>query len=131
MTTTDNKTDTADKEQLKLAAKAAGIGPLDFDYPEREGHGMYFGPRLPMPQGVIMAANHAYWSPRTDDGDAFRLQAKLRFTVKIADHECEVFDEVAGCLASIPMLNPSEDEVREATRHAITCAAAEIGKAMP
>lgn len=66
-----------ERERLELAAKAAGLGPLDFDYAEREGHGLYIGPRLPMPTGVVMAAMHRYWRPLADDGDALRLAVAI------------------------------------------------------
>lgn len=71
------------RQQLKLAAKAANIGPLDFDYPARDGHGMFFGPRLPLPQGVVMAANHTYWRPDEDDADSQRLAVKLLLSVRM------------------------------------------------
>lgn len=70
-----------DRELVELAAKAAGVGPLDFDYAEREGHEFYFGPRLPMPQGVLMAAMWTYWNPLADDGDEARLEAACSLNV--------------------------------------------------
>jgi hypothetical protein len=70
-----------DRELLELAAKAASIGPLDFDYAEREGHGFHMGPRLPMPQGVLMAAMWTYWNPLDDDADALCLAVKCGIDV--------------------------------------------------
>lgn len=61
-----------DRELLEMAAKAAGIEGLDFDYAQREGHGLYFGPRL-QPASGIQAMCHRYWRPLEDDGDALRL----------------------------------------------------------
>ena len=121
----------ADRELLELAAKAAEIGPLDFDYAEREGHGLYFGPRLPMPTGVMMAAMHRYWNPLTDDGDALRLAARLRLTVS-----WDRFDGSDYATATPPHTHQGYDCIADqdpcaATRRAITRAAAGIGRAMP
>ena len=111
----------ADKELLELAAKAAEIGPLDFDYAEQEGHGLYFGPRLPMPTGVMMAAMHRYWNPLIDDGDALRLAAKLGMDVCLRPSVAYVYADM-----------PNQDVMTDSCyRRAITLAAAEIGRAMP
>ena len=67
---------------LRNAERAAGMGDLDFDYAEREGHGFYHGTRLPMPQGVLMAAMHTYWNPDTDSGDSRDLQVKLKISLE-------------------------------------------------
>lgn len=114
----------ADRELLELAAKAGDMGELDFDYCEREGHGFYMGPRLPMPKGVLMAANWSHWNPLTDDGDALRLAGELLLSVSIDSGYTVVVDqqerttyETAHGLA--------------ATRRAIVRAAAEIGRSMP
>lgn len=108
-----------DREMLELAAQAAGMPIHVWGTKGKESVADMTTPSNPKP-----------WNPLLDDGDAFRLQVKLRFTVKIADHECEVFDEVSGeCLASIPMFNASDEEARKIVRRAITMAAAEIGKA--
>lgn len=101
-----------DHELLELAAKAAGIGPLDFDYAEREGHKFYFGPRLPLPQGIFMAAMHRYWNPLTDDGDAFRLLVKC------------------GLTADVDIVKDNPNDTCNALRRAIVRAAAEIGRSM-
>ncbi|QKJ67473.1 hypothetical protein HQN60_12580 [Deefgea piscis] len=74
-----------DRELLDSAAKAAGIGPLDWDYPALEGHGMFFGPRLQRPKGVVMAAMNKYWNPLADDGDALSLAVHLRMLVDADD----------------------------------------------
>lgn len=118
-----------DRELLELAGKAANVGKLDFDYPSREKHGMYFGPRLPLPEGVLMAAMYVYWNPLESDADAFKLAANLRLLVSPGKHKgdgCTVEsqrDGIAGCTAF-------RDDPCEQMRVAITCVAAEIGKTM-
>lgn len=114
----------SDLELLDLAAKAAGIGPLDWDYSQREGHGLNLGARLPMPTGVLMAAIHTYWSPLTDDGDALRLAVKLGIDVCFGANYV-----IARGSVQIPTVNNANDPCA-ATRHAIVRAAAEIGRAM-
>lgn len=111
-----------DRELLELAAKAAGIGPLDFDYATREGHGFYFGPRLPMPQGVFMAATWTYWDPITNDADALRLAVKLRLHVDTWDGFVQVFHESGGVSETF-----YGSDSYAATRRAIVRAAAELG----
>jgi hypothetical protein len=123
----------SERELLELAAKAAGVGPLDFDYAEREGHGFYMGPRLPMPHGVLMAAMWTYWNPLTDDGDALRLAVKLRLSVSTPHGNYRAFaqsqDRQRGVDANCG--DPSLDitDPLAATRRAIVRAAAEIGRA--
>lgn len=117
-----------DRELLELAAKAAGMGTLNFDYAKREGHCFYFGPRLPMPQGVLMAAMHTYWNPLTDDGDALRLAVRLRIQVEQWPDE-DGKGEYCSCGDAI-IEDHGEDDLA-ATRRAIVRAAAEIGRAMP
>lgn len=118
-----------DRTLLELAAKAAGLD-VEWHCPKDEvdEHVDYLALTDGMRRkGDRSPDNSQYWNPLTDDGDAFRLQTKLRFTVKVADHECEVFDEVSvECLASIPMFNPTNDEALTVTRRAITMAAAAI-----
>lgn len=109
-----------DRELLELAAKAAGIEGLDFDYAERESHGMYFGPRLPLPQGVIMAACYSYWDPLNNDGDALRLAVQLEIELSFINGDTHADGQSEG----------GPDKIAN-TRRAIVHAAAEIGKAMP
>jgi hypothetical protein len=106
-----------DRELLENAAKAAGMHEHRYceawkamaQYTPQNG---YFGPS---------------WNPLTNSGNALDMAVDLRFTVKIADHECEVFDEVSGeCLASVEMFHPSDDDARKAARLAITIAAAAL-----
>lgn len=117
-----------DRELLELAAKAAAVGPLDFDYAEREGHGFHMGPRLPMPQGVLMAAMWTYWNPLEDDSDALRLAVTLKLDiVQFSTYE-EV--QVVAPLARV-CSQLWGDDAYAATRRAIVRAAAEIGAASP
>ena len=111
-----------DRDLLELAARAAGIGPLDFEYPKREGHGMYFGPRLPMPQRVLMAAMHTYWNPLADNGDALRLAVKLELI--IGCYAGSIIVDGKGVAAEEHDLSDRD----AATRRAIVRAAAELGK---
>lgn len=98
-----------DRELLELAAKAAGIeiDPIDSMHDPDEWYA---------------------WNPLNDDGDALRLAALLRFTIKIADHEIEIFDMGGECLVSIPVFDQGIDNVSGTVRRAIVRAAAEIGK---
>lgn len=116
-----------DRELLELAAKAMGIGPLDFDYAEREGHHFYMGPRLPMPQGVLMAAMWTYWCPMEDDADALRLAVALGINIYLAEKGF-VMASKFGIQGFRAELGADPDK---AVRHMIVRAAAEIAKAMP
>jgi len=125
-----------DKELLELAAKAAGIGPLDFDYAQREGHGLYFGPRLPLPQGVLMAANYTYWSPLTDDGDALRLAIRvgILIDVRYTDPSAQRYNRVMYWPTpqkGEPIdFGDIEPDIFAVTRRAIVRAAAAIGETL-
>jgi len=111
----------SDKELLELAARAANMGKLDFDYPEREGHGWHMGPRLPMPTGVLMAAMHSYWNPDTDDGDNRRLQVALKISLDWHKDMWTASHYVDGVLTDADHTDP---------KMAILLVAAEIGKSM-
>lgn len=105
-----------DREMVELAAKAAGIEIVWGKWLSREWLAKTnTGDLIP-------------WDPITDDGDALRLAVMLRLTVKIEDHEIEVFNW-EGCLVSAEMFNGFDYEAT--TRHVIVRAAAEIGKQMP
>lgn len=115
-----------DRELLVLASKALGNGPLDFDYPERDGHGMYLGPRLPMKQGVLTAAMWTYWNPLDDDGDASHLAVALG----IGQVHHQGWGQVMHpSLAERIDFEYGNDKFA-ATRRAIVLAAAIIGAAM-
>lgn len=121
-----------DRELLEFAAKAAGIGPLDFDYAKREAHGMYFGPRLPMPQGVLMAAMWTYWRPLEDGDDALKLAVQLYLDIS---HQPDAKIEVTSQYVNEDDIRWSwesyGDDPQAATRRAIVRTAAAIGEKMP
>lgn len=115
-----------DRELLELAAKAAGLPELtewgeitDYDSPHYMQWALY-------ESGI--GGQCKSWSPLTDDGDALRLMVDKRFTVKVDDHEVEVFDEWGECLVSIGM--QADEDYHAATRRAIVRAAAAIGQGM-
>ena len=122
----------SDRELIEMAAKAAGIGPLDFDYAGREGHGFYCGPRLPMPQGAVMAAMWTYWRPLEDDGDALRLATKL--SIDIEWQEYGGVEAYQRTMEGAHFCAYEQSELGEdpcaAIRRSIVRAAAEIGKNM-
>lgn len=121
-----------DRELLEFAAKAAGVGPLDFDYAKREAHGMYVGPRLPMPQGVLMAAMWTYWNPLEKKSDALELIVKLHIDLEWQeDGSIEAYQKCDG-----PHFCASEQatmgyDIGAATRRAIVRVAANIGEKIP
>jgi hypothetical protein len=91
-----------DRELLELAAKAAGIELGEWC---KELDAFWRG-----------KTGDGIWNPLADDRDAFRLAVKLGIDV-------------------FPWQNKTHDErtigIEAATRRAIVCAAAEIGRAMP
>ena len=102
-----------DRELLELAAKAAGI-----EYAHIDGYG-----------AILYSEHPRYWNPITDDGDALRLAVKLKIPIQFPDwtdmtrtwgsKDClDVFDE------------PHDKDPLAATRRAVVCAAAEIGRNM-
>jgi hypothetical protein len=100
-----------DRELLELAAKAAGI-----DYYTRA-------------QSGGMLTDNGEWNPLADDGDAFRLAAKLRLEPRFLDLDHPAgpprvtFHNVSG------LVEPAGNDLLAATRRAIVRAAAEIGRA--
>jgi hypothetical protein len=103
----------SDRELLELAAKATG------DFYQHPSH------EIPENLPVAFYLNEKRWNPLTDDGDALRLAVKLRLHVS-------VFVDAIGI--GTPGDGYTETKLRgdpyAATRRAITCAAAEIGKTM-
>ena len=98
-----------DRELLELAAKASGIGL----------HVFYGDDYYPRP-----------WDPLNNDGEAFRLAVKLNFQFFISGADNENGEYV-------PMHAVCEGEEEKikgdpyaATRRAIVCAAAKIGRSM-
>ena len=102
-----------DRDLLELAAKAAGIEGLNFDRVQRDWA----------------------WNPLTNDGDALRLAVKLRMCVlvKTFPHAVvlEVYNgETQSSRETLADVRFDAGNHLAATRRAIVCAAAEIGRAM-
>jgi hypothetical protein len=96
------------RELLQLAAKAAGI-KLVFD-----PHGLPRNCTDMEPAMNVFSAK--LWNPLEDDGDALRL---------VVDVGIDLYQ------TQLDFYNNNCSDDYAATRYAITCAAAEIGKAMP
>lgn len=114
-----------DREMLELAAKAGGIS--GYRYSENfycmahwnESDGGWFDCGL--------------WDPLRNDGDALRLAVRLRMTVDIYSAMVEVswHDDIASeTFVVTEHDNNADNDLSAATRRAITCAAAHIGKEM-
>ena len=105
-----------DRELLELAAKAAGL--VGYEHSAINGHEyMAFD---------VGGSQSDYWSPLTDDGDAFRLAVKLRMDVyhlaaSVCTDVCDFPD----------FLQFNGPDPYATTRRAIVGLAAEIGRAMP
>ena len=101
-----------DREMLELAAKAAGINIVCFD---AERNAM-----------KTKGCSPSRWNPLTDDGDALRLANKLSIDI-LHNWESVTAQWELGKFCR----EKCTDETRsQATRKAITRAAAEIGKEM-
>ena len=111
--------ETTDRELLELAAKAASIKAL------RDPHGAWRDCTNCVSLMNIFSA--PTWNPLTDDGDALRLAVKLEIEVRNFNGKAHAGkQDKFWCTEEwFPDANPYA-----ATRHAITRAAAEIGKAM-
>lgn len=108
-----------DRELLELAAKAAGIAG-------KWGKEKF----IEQNEGFIPTGWFAMWNPLRNDGHALRLAVTLRITV---EHWLSTQDSgrvFFGDEHDAVLFNYSGDPYA-ATRRAIVCAAAEIGKAMP
>ena len=109
-----------DVELLDLAAKA---------YASQDIKKLNFG-------AWFNGARGAYWNPLADDGDALRLAVKLKLAIFPPEG-----DDGDFAVASVPegvlddfgetwfQENVKDGDELAATRRAIVCAAAEIGKA--
>lgn len=113
-----------DKEQLELAAKAAGI---------ELWHEDVFINALTQ---KVSQSGILRWNPLTDDGDALRLAVKLKIEVYHANDEGEaVYASYVKPNSAIAYCIEYYDDYDHhgspyaATRRAIVRAAAEIGKA--
>jgi hypothetical protein len=117
----------SDRKLLELAAKAIGAKRTR----EEESNG-YFQVHH-WHEGY--EDDWEYWNPLTQDGDAFELAVKMKFTV---GHD---MDFPTGPIAWIRQTGDfggkyewaerHEDNAQVATRRAIVTATANIGKAMP
>jgi hypothetical protein len=113
-----------DRELLALAAKAAGhtLGP-DWDC---------------LPEGIFINGDDRFsgteWNPLTDDGDAFRLMAKLGLGVVFGQYApCDIYsvyinEPEGGDTLSVGVIGDGEES--GVIRRAIVRAAAAILEAM-
>ena len=102
-----------DREQLELAAKAAGI-----DYGWQHIFDDYEG----------STSEKWDWNPLTDDGDALRLTVRLKLKIEHFSATSDGFDRVGAGHGNAPI--KYEGDACAATRRAIVRAAAEIGRGM-
>lgn len=106
-----------DKEQLELAAKAAGVV------------GIYYESANPIHTGIFAGSTNRYWNPLLDDGDALRLAVTLGLNVGIYPVSDKTITECfapGGRHVKIEVFHGGAALI--ATRKAIVRAAAEIGK---
>jgi hypothetical protein len=105
----------ADRELLELAAKAAGY-EVEVDHKGvfhiHEGT----GPQSWRP-----------WNPLVDDGDAFRLAARLKIQVTFFTFKDNV---VSACWFGAPAVDVENTDIEAAAREAIFLMAVEIGRGM-
>jgi hypothetical protein len=99
----------ADRELLKLAAKAAG----------------FLNTQL-----VLKEIDSGRWNPLDDDGDALRLAVKLGINPERGGFDVEVCKQHSGA-RNFCYVEPHNTDPYAATRRAIVRAAAEIGRNMP
>jgi len=109
-----------DREQLKMAAKAAGIHWNRWDYERLRDLGHMVTPSM-------------MWNPLNNDGDALRLAVNLRIDIDYDELEprVEAYHKVLGEDSHFCADECMEPDPAAATRRAIVRAAAELGKAMP
>jgi hypothetical protein len=116
----------SDRELLELAARAAvELGSSRFSQIEF----------------VVQSADGGFdpWNPLKHDGDALRLAVATRLRVSIGAYGCAVQWEYLSLSGWIEERRPREEGagkhpiavIQEATRRAITRAAAVIGEQMP
>lgn len=104
-----------DREMLELAAKAAD---LHVKVASNSG------------RGLKVHGNCNWWNPLTDDGDALRLAVTLGFIVDIDTEEHYTEIEFTSNYEDKSASEGHGFDATEATRRAITIAAAKIGKEM-
>lgn len=111
----------SDRELLELAAKAAGYDVSS------DGEG---GLTIPLRRGICRD-----WDPLNDDGDAFRLMAKLGLGVVFGQYapldiySVYINEPEGGDTLSVGVIGYGESSC--VMRRAIVSAAAEIGESMP
>ena len=106
-----------DMEMLELAAKAAGIEHLSSEY-------YVSGPEL------WDIERKRWWRPLTNDGDALRLAAALSMRVDFCSKTGCAARYGVDCENVIYVLFDANRDLLQASRMAITKAAAEIGAQM-
>lgn len=106
-----------DRELLELAAKAAEIS------------GTW------LPNGTLATSELGRWNPLTNDGDALRLAVKLEIGMFPPKVPQQGGDFAVASLSeqhdNLWIQERVSSDPYAATRRAIVCAAAEIGKGMP
>lgn len=108
----------ADKELLKLAAKAA-----EYEVSEMN-HGINWYFEIFKENGNYVYGHHKkHWNPLADDGDALRLAVKLLFEIEMT-RCCIAVRHSTG----IKIIEAFNNDPCKATRRAIVLAAAEVGK---
>lgn len=125
----ENQMTESNRELLELAAKAAGLKDIEYysyepgkPWPPIECIKHHID-NEPMPQ---------YWNPLVDDGDALRLAVELDMIISV--NRVDGYTEVSGGYSNADLVSVKknhDDDIYKATRRAIICVAAEIGRAMP
>ena len=109
-----------DRELLELAARAAGIKG-------NWGESLYVGDDpVDLTDLFFLAEGEYFWNPLTDDGDALRLAATLKFCVD-TDSAGEVVIWGSGPAGRLMHVVSLADDPMRAVRHAIVRAAALVG----
>lgn len=121
----------SDRELLALAAKAAGFGDPEGNFIWTESE----YPRGSKTNGALWnyigwCDTAQLWNPLTDDGDALRLAVSLGFIVDIDTEEHYTEIEFTSNYEDKSASEGHGFDATEATRRAITIAAAKIGKEM-
>lgn len=110
-----------DLELLRMAAKSIGL-PMSEEWDcAAEGRGIIIG----RGDGDLRQ-----WNPLADDGEAFRLSVALNLETERSKRADRAYVGPAGEAPWVEYVNDEQD-LFQATRRAIVCAAALIGKAMP
>jgi len=111
-----------DRELLELAAKAAGIE--GFRYVNNEP--IQGGYRT----GLWSDLYEDCWDPLTDDGDALRLAVKLKIQITPETYQDYEVTAYRGGYCEATEIATMGYSIEEATRRAITRAAAVFGRNM-